>query len=95
MTEKAYEIAKEKYAKIGVDTDAAIKKADEISVSLHCWQCDDVIGFENTGGALTGGIQTTGDYPGRATTPDEVRRDMDKAFSYVPGKKKANIHAIH
>lgn len=95
MTEKAYEIAKEKYAKIGVDTDAAIKKADEISVSLHCWQCDDVIGFENTGGALTGGIQTTGDYPGRATTPDEVRRDMDKAFSYVPGKKKANIHAIY
>ncbi len=95
MINKAYEIAKEKYAELGVNTDAAIAALDTVPVSYHCWQCDDVLGFENLSGSLTGGIQTTGNHPGRATTPDEVRADMDKAFSYVPGPKKANIHACY
>lgn len=89
-----YESAKEMYAKYGVDTDAAIAACKEIAVSLHCWQGDDVIGFDNDTG-LTGGIQTTGDYPGRARTPDELMADMDKAMSLMPGKKKINIHACY
>ncbi len=92
---KAYEIAKEMYAKIGVDTDKALKKMDEIPVSYHCWQCDDVLGFENMSDSLTGGIQTTGNFMGRAKTPDQVRADLDKSFSYIPGPKKVNIHACY
>ena len=78
---RMYELAKEVYAKYGVDTDAAIAKCKEIPVALHCWQGDDVIGFDNDGG-LTGGIQTTGNYPGRARTPEELMADMDKALSF-------------
>ena len=89
-----YESAKEIYAKYGIDTDAAIAKCKQIPISLHCWQGDDVIGFDNDGG-LTGGIQTTGDYPGRARTPEELMADMDKAMSLMPGMKKINVHACY
>lgn len=89
-----YESAKEIYAKWGVDTDAAIKKLKEVPVSLHCWQGDDVIGFDHDG-PLTGGIQTTGDYPGKATTPEQLMQDIDKVISLVPGKVKLNLHASY
>ncbi len=89
-----YESAKEIYAKIGVDTDLAIEKLKNIPVSLHCWQGDDVKGFD-TDGPLTGGIQTTGNYPGRARTPEELMQDMDKVMSLCPGKKKLNVHACY
>lgn len=91
---KYYETAKERYAAIGVDTDKAIAILKNAAVSLHCWQGDDVIGFDNDGG-LTGGIQTTGDYPGRARTPEELMADMDKAMSLMPGTKKINVHACY
>ena len=77
-----YESAKEIYAKWGVDTDAAIKKLKDVPVSLHCWQGDDVIGFDHDG-PLTGGIQTTGNYPGKATTPEQLMADIDKVISLV------------
>ncbi len=89
-----YESAKEMYAKFGVDTDLAIQKLKNIPVSLHCWQGDDVKGFD-TDGPLTGGIQTTGNYPGRARTPNELMQDMDKVMSLCPGKKKLNVHACY
>ena len=89
-----YESAKEIYAKIGVDTDLAIEKLKTIPVSLHCWQGDDVIGFDHDGG-LTGGIQTTGNYPGKATTPEQLMADMEKAMSLIPGTKKLNVHACY
>ena len=89
-----YESAKQFYAKLGVDTDAAIKKLKEIPVSLHCWQGDDVTGFDHDG-PLTGGIQTTGNYPGKARTPDELMEDMDKVISLCPGKAKLNLHACY
>ena len=91
-TTKAYELAKELYASIGVDTDKAIERLEKIPVSMHCWQGDDVRGFENPDGDLTGGIQTTGNYPGRATTIDELRADFEKAISLIPGKKRMNLH---
>lgn len=95
MTQKErYEAAKEMYAAIGVDTDAAIAALKEIPVSLHCWQGDDVTGFDHDG-PLTGGIQTTGDYPGKARTPKELMADMDLALSLMPGKKKLNLHASY
>ena len=89
-----YALAKEIYAEYGVDTDAVIAKLKEIPVSLHCWQGDDVIGFDHEG-PLTGGIQTTGNYPGKATTPAQLMQDMDKAMSLMPGKKKLNVHACY
>lgn len=89
-----YESAKEMYAAMGVDTEAAIAKAAEIPVSVHCWQGDDVLGFEGAG-ALTGGIQTTGNYPGRASTPEQLMADIRKAFSLMPGKKRLNLHASY
>ena len=92
---KAYELARERYAAISVDTDRCIAKLLSTPISIHCWQGDDVIGFEKNAGALTGGIQTTGNYPGKARTPDELRADMDKAMSLIPGRKKANVHAFY
>ncbi len=89
-----YALAKEIYAEYGIDTDAVIAKLKEIPVSLHCWQGDDVIGFDHEG-PLTGGIQTTGNYPGKATTPAQLMQDMDKAMSLMPGKKKLNVHACY
>lgn len=94
MTQERYETAKEIYAKNGVDTDKAIETLKNVSVSLHCWQGDDVAGFDHKG-PLTGGIQTTGNYPGKATTPEELFADMDKALSLMPGKKKINVHASY
>jgi len=89
-----YESAREIYKAYGVDTDAAIKKLKDIPVSLHCWQGDDVIGFDHEG-PLNGGIQTTGNYPGKAKTPEQLMADMDKAMSLCPGKKKLNVHACY
>lgn len=91
---KRYEEAKSMYAKLGVDTDTAIERLKEIPVSLHCWQGDDVTGFDYKGG-LTGGIQTTGNYPGKARTPEELMEDMDQAIRLMPGKKKLNLHACY
>ena len=92
--EKMYEIAREAYAEIGIDTDAVIERLKSVPISIQCWQGDDVKGFENSG-PLTGGIQTTGNYPGAAHTPEELMQDIDKAFSLIPGKHKLNLHASY
>lgn len=89
-----YEAAKERYGKVGVDTDKAIEILKKIPVSLHCWQGDDVKGFDQDG-PLTGGIQTTGNYPGKARTPEELMADMEFAMNLMPGKKKLNLHASY
>lgn len=89
-----YGLAKEAYAAIGVNTDEAIEKLKALPVSLHCWQGDDVTGFDHDG-PLTGGIQTTGNYPGKAKTPEELMQDMDMALRLMPGKKKLNLHASY
>lgn len=89
-----YESAKEIYKAIGVDTDEAIQKLENVKISMHCWQGDDVIGFDHDG-PLTGGIQTTGNYPGKARTPEELMADIDKVLSYIPGKHKINLHASY
>ncbi len=89
-----YESAKKLYADFGIDTEEAIKKLSDITISIHCWQGDDVGGFDSDD-ALSGGIQTTGNYPGKARTPDELMADIDKAFSLIPGKKKLNLHASY
>lgn len=95
MTAKErYESAKALYASIGVDTDKAIETLKSVPVSMHCWQGDDVKGFDQDG-PLTGGIQTTGNYPGKARTPEELMTDMEKVLSLVPGKKKLNLHASY
>ncbi len=90
----SYQEAKERYLSLGVDTDKAIEILKNIPVSLHCWQGDDVTGFDHDG-PLTGGIQTTGNYPGKARNPEELMKDMDKAISLMPGAKKLNIHACY
>lgn len=92
---KAYDIAKERYAAIGVDVDKAINDLQKISLSLHCWQADDVTGFENPDGELSGGIQSTGNHPGKARNIDELRKDILKAVSYIPGTHRLNLHAIY
>ena len=92
----AYELAKKKYAEFGVDTDQVIKKMDDVNVSLHCWQTDDVGGFERPDATLGGGgIQVTGNYPGKATSIKEMRTDLDKAMSLIPSKQRLNLHAIY
>ena len=90
-----YQYAKEKYAAIGVDTDAVLEKLKNIKISMQCWQGDDVEGFLFKDIALSGGIQTTGNYPGKANTADELRADIDKAFSLIAGKHKLSLHAIY
>ena len=93
---KAYEIAKEQYAALGVDTDAVLKKMQEVAISLHCWQTDDVGGFETPDAELGGGgIQTTGNYPGKAKSVSDMKQDLDKAMSLLPGKQRLNLHAIY
>ena len=89
-----YELAKKEYAKYGVDTEAVISKLNEIPVSIHCWQGDDVVGLDG-GGALSGGIQTTGNYAGRARNFEELKADIKKAFALMPGKKRLNLHASY
>ena len=91
----AYESAKERFAALGVDTERAIETLSGISLSLHCWQADDVVGYENLGGALTGGIQVTGNYPGRARNIEETRADIRKVLSLVGGKHRLSLHAIY
>ena len=93
--EQAFELAKSRYAEQGVDVDAALTQLDKLPISMHCWQGDDVRGFENPQGALTGGIQATGNYPGRATTPAELRADLEQALALIPGPKRLNLHAIY
>lgn len=90
-----YHIAKEMYAEHGIDVEEVLKKLSEIKISLHCWQGDDVRGFLFKDKELSGGIAVTGSYPGRAGTPDELRQDLEKALSLIPGKHKVNLHAIY
>ncbi len=95
LIKKAYDIAVERYAAVGVDVNKALEDLQKISLSLHCWQADDVVGFENPDGQLSGGIQTTGNHPGKARNIDEVRADILKAASYIPGTHRLNLHAIY
>ena len=90
-----YEMAKARYALMGVDTDAALAKLATVPISLHCWQGDDVTGFEGTGGDIGGGLAVTGNYPGKARTADELRSDLDKAYSLIPGTHRLNLHASY
>ena len=93
--ENAYGLARERYALLGVDTDKALERLSTIAISLHCWQGDDVGGFEHTGGELGGGLAATGNYPGKARTADELRQDLDRAYSLIPGTHRLNLHAIY
>ena len=90
-----YDSAKQVFADWGVDTDAAIDRLKDIAISMHCWQGDDVAGFETKTGSSGGGIQATGNHPGRARTPDELRADLDFAYSMIPGKHRLNLHAMY
>ena len=92
---KGFEVAKEIFAQYGVDVEGAMAICDSIPLSMHCWQGDDVGGFEKKEGGLTGGIQATGDYPGKARTAEELRADMEFAMQYIPGVKKVNLHASY
>ncbi len=91
----AYELAKERYAGLGVDSDRAMETMASIALSLHCWQGDDVGGFENSGQPLSGGIAATGNYPGKARTADELRGDLDQAYRLIPGRHRLNLHAMY
>lgn len=93
--ERAYELASERYAASGVRADAAIERLGSIAISLHCWQGDDVGGFENTSGPIGGGLAVTGNYPGKARTPDELRADLERAYSLIPGTHRLNLHASY
>ena len=95
LIEKSYAVARERYAEIGVDTEKALAALQNIPLSLHCWQADDVTGFENRGSDLTGGIQATGNYPGKARDIDELRSDILAAKSMIPGTHRLNLHAIY
>ena len=96
IIEKSYQLAKEQYAELGVDTDKVISEMDNINISLHCWQTDDVGGFEKPGSVLGGGgIQATGNFPGKAKTIEQMRSDLDKVMSLLPGKQRLNLHAIY
>lgn len=90
-----FQAAKEQYAAIGVDAEAALARLSATPISIHCWQGDDVTGFENTGEALSGGIQATGNYPGRATTPEELMADFEEALRHLGGVKRINLHASY
>jgi L-rhamnose isomerase len=92
---KNYEEARERFARLGVNTDGALEILQKISISIHCWQADDVTGFENTGDALSGGIQVTGNYPGKARNMDELRSDVLKALSLIPGRHRLSLHEIY
>ncbi len=92
---KAYELARERYANLGVDTESAIERLRGIAISLNCWQGDDVGGFEVNRSELGSGLAVTGNYPGRARTPDELRSDLDQAYSLIPGKHRLNLHASY
>lgn len=91
----AYSLAKERYAAYGVDTDQALKRLAQVSISLHCWQGDDVGGFEKSSSELGGGLAATGNYPGKARTADELRHDLDRVYSLLPGNHRLNLHASY
>src|SRR2546430_17639446 len=93
--EKAYELARQCYAPLEVSVDSAVEILRRVPISLHCWQGDDVGGFENDEGLTGGGIQATGNYPGKARHADELRADLDKALSLTPGNHRLNLHAIY
>jgi L-rhamnose isomerase len=93
--ESTYSAARERYAGIGVDTEAALARLKQIPISLHCWQGDDVAGFESMGETLGGGLAVTGNYPGKARTPAELRADLEKVYSLLPGKHRLNLHAFY
>ncbi len=93
--QKSYQLAEERYAASGVMVGRALKTLAQIPISLHCWQGDDVGGFENAGGTLGGGLAVTGNYPGKARTPDELRADLDQALSLIPGRHRLNLHAFY
>ena len=93
--QSAYELAKARYADFGVDTGSALQTLEKIAISLHCWQGDDASGYENPDGELTGGIAVTGNYPGKARTADQLRADLDLAFSLIPGMHRLNLHSIY
>ena len=93
--QNAYDIAKERYAALSVDAEAALARLEKVAISLHCWQGDDVGGFENPGGELSGGIAATGNYPGKARTADELRKDLDLVYGLLPGSHRLNLHAIY
>jgi L-rhamnose isomerase len=96
LIKKAYEVAKEQYAAIGVDTEKVLKGMNDVVISLHCWQTDDVGGFEAPDAELSGGgIQVTGNYPGKAASIEQMRQDLDKAMALLPGKQRLNLHAIY
>src|SRR5829696_5087703 len=92
---RAYESAAERYAEVGVNVEAALARLTGIPISLHCWQGDDVGGFERFGTGLGGGLAATGNYPGKARTPDELRSDAEKALSLIPGRHRFNLHAFY
>lgn len=93
--EQAYAMAHERYASVGVDTALALETLSHVALSLHCWQGDDVGGFESTGGELGGGLAATGNYPGKARNADELRSDLDQAYRLIPGSHRLNLHAIY
>lgn len=93
--QEAYAIAQQRYAETGVDTEQVLEQLDRVPISIQCWQGDDVLGFENAEASLTGGIQTTGNYPGRARSAKELRSDLEVALSLIPGAKRVNLHAIY
>ena len=93
--EKNFKLACEQYAQWGIDVEKALAVLATIPISLHCWQGDDVNGFEKHAGGTSGGILSTGNYPGRARNPEELRNDLDQAFRLIPGAKRLNLHAIY
>ena len=94
MVNQAYDIAVERYAELGIDVEQVLEKMQKVEISMHCWQADDVAGFESAG-SLTGGIQATGNYPGKARNIDELRADILKASSLIPGRQRLNLHEIY
>ncbi|MDU3157999.1 L-rhamnose isomerase [Hafnia alvei] len=93
--DQAWELAKQRFSAVGVDVENALKTMEKLPVSMHCWQGDDVAGFENPEGSLTGGIQATGNYPGKARNAAELRADLEMALTLIPGPKRLNLHAIY
>src|SRR5215469_15719009 len=95
LAQKSYEIAKDRYSAIGVNTEKALEELQKIAISIHCWQTDDVTGFENLGNLGGGGIQSTGNYPGKARNMEEIRKDIEKVLTLVGGSHRLNLHAIY
>src|SRR5690625_2027175 len=93
--EKKYQVAKKEYEKWGINVDEVLEQLEKVAISIHCWQGDDITGFETNKKELSGGIDVTGNYPGKATTPEELRSDLEKALSLIPGKHRVNLHAIY